>query len=463
MKNTGNKLFSSPNSETAAALLSGSESLKHGPTSESSTRSQHNPSWEQWSGPVTKEITVEEGTRFGKKISVIDTPGVLGSEGEIRTWCQNLLQTSTPCLFLVVVGIDRFTDEQKNSVEAALRVIGDQESNSYLLFTKGERLGSESLDEFINADPEGPLRPFAERFAGRLHVFNNEDRGQEQVKELLEKSGHLRDDSRPISERRVVLLGLPGKGKSASGNTILGSERFRSDCDPDPVTTKTDSRSAIVEGRQVTAVDTPGFTDKVLSPEKLFNEIIESVKKAEPGPDAFLIVVEIGRVMPVEIEMHEFLLKMFGEHAEKYFMVLFTHGDKLRGRPIETYINGKRELKDLVDRCGGRYCVFDNTKIGNREQVRKLLDEIDVMVKTNEQRFTSEMLKKPPTWLESLWECFLQLLAKIKKALGFGKKGGADGNRESGGGKYEKLREDDCELKKVTVDKTGVEDIGSSE
>ncbi|CAJ1063210.1 GTPase IMAP family member 8-like isoform X1 [Xyrichtys novacula] len=323
--------------------------------------------------PVTKEITVKEGTVFGKKISVIDTPGVLRSE-------------------------DRFTNEQKKSVEAALRVIGDQESNSYLLFTKGERLGSKSQDEFIKSDPEGPLRPFAERFAGRLHVFNNENGGQEQVKELLKKSGHLRE---------------------------------------------TDSRSATVEGRQVTVVDTPSITDKVLSPKKLFLEIIESVRKARPGPHAFLIVVEIGRVMSVEIKMFEVLLKMFGEDAKKYFMVLFTYGDKLKGKSIDTFINGKRELKDLVDRCGGRYCVFDNTKIGNREQVRNLLDKIDVMVETNKQYFTSDLLKKPSELWESIREFFLQLLAEIREAY--------ENVRERiRGRRYQHFSEDDCELKEVT-------------
>lgn len=64
--------------------------------------------------PVTKEICKETGEVFGKQISVIDTPGILcaGSEEKIKTYCHNILQTTTRCLFLVVIKIDRFTEEE---------------------------------------------------------------------------------------------------------------------------------------------------------------------------------------------------------------------------------------------------------------------------------------------------------------------------------------------------------------
>nr|XP_029137335.1 uncharacterized protein LOC110000120 [Labrus bergylta] len=211
---------------------------------------------------VTKEISIKTGTVFGKQISVVDTPGIFGSEDVIKSRCQGLLESSGPCLFLVVVKIDRFTIEQKNAVEAAVRVIGDQLLNSYLLFTQGDNLGSKSLEYFLNEDPNGPLVPLAQKFKGRHHVFiNNENGGAEQVKMLLEKSGHLANPQpENAPPQRIVLLGLPGAGKSSSGNNILGSEKFRSAGNFNPVSTETVSESATVEGRQVTVVDTPGLS-----------------------------------------------------------------------------------------------------------------------------------------------------------------------------------------------------------
>jgi len=143
----------------------------------------------------TKEISEEKSEVFGKQISVIDTPGIIGSEDVIKTRCQSLLQSSGKCLFLVVVKIDRFTVEQKTAVDKALQAIGENGLDKcFLLFTLGDTLGQMSLEEFIKDDPDGPLKPVVEKFQERYHLFNNEDTtSKEQVRQLLEKAGTLRE------------------------------------------------------------------------------------------------------------------------------------------------------------------------------------------------------------------------------------------------------------------------------
>ncbi|XP_032364746.1 GTPase IMAP family member 6 [Etheostoma spectabile] len=350
---------------------------------------------------VTTQISTQSGPVLGKQISVIDTPGIIGSTREIQTLCKDLLKFPGPRLFLVVIKADRFTDDHERALDAALRAIGDCElSNCYLLFTGGDDLDKTSLDEYVNEDPGSCLKKLVDKFEGRYHLFNNKNGTQEQVRELLEKSGHLRNsdlgrERRERRERRVVLLGLPGSGKSSSGSTILGSEWFESVAGFNAGTTETASKSARVEGFWVQVVDTPGFTGQVLAPRKLFEEIMKAVVEASPGPHAFLIVVRFDRISEADIKLFKMLPKLFTGEASKYMMVLFTHGDALRGRSMDGLIRSNQHVSALVSRCGGRFCVFDNTKKGNRVQVRDLLDKIDQMVEANGgEHYTSDVFKE---------------------------------------------------------------------
>lgn len=140
---------------------------------------------------VTTKISEATETVLGRQISVIDTPGILcdGAGADIQTYCEDLLHSCRPCLFLVVIKIDRFTEEQQRAVEAAIRVVGEHGLNkTYLLFTGGDTLDM-TLEDFIHEDDECPLPQLVERLEHRYLLFNNKHGGQEQVRELLEKSG----------------------------------------------------------------------------------------------------------------------------------------------------------------------------------------------------------------------------------------------------------------------------------
>ncbi|TDH05326.1 hypothetical protein EPR50_G00143750 [Perca flavescens] len=316
------------------------------------------------STPVTTHISTQTGTVFGKQISVIDTPGIFGSEREIQT-C--ILQSSRPRLFLLVFNVGRFTKEQAEVVKSVERVLGPQELDKcQLLFTHGDTLQDRSLDEFLFGGEESSS--YRAAFSGRCHLFNNKIGEEEQVRELLMKTGHLRTQQLPDSpDRRIVLLGCPGGGKSSSGNTILGSQQFESVGGSDSVSTGPVCKSARVEGRWVTVVDAPGITDPTGN--QLYEGIMNWIAEASPGPHVFVIVVRIGSMFTADIKLFKLLKQLFGGDVPKYSMVLFTHGDKLKGgQSIEDLIQSNQHVSELVSRCGGRFCVFDNKTKRSREQ-----------------------------------------------------------------------------------------------
>merc|ERR1711980_43952 len=91
-----------------------------------------------------------------------------------------------PHVFLVVIRLGRYTEEEKQTVQRVQEIFGQAADRySMVLFTGGDLLEDTTIEKLLGGSKG--LQELVARCNGQYHVFNNKLKDRTQVTEVLQK------------------------------------------------------------------------------------------------------------------------------------------------------------------------------------------------------------------------------------------------------------------------------------
>ncbi|KAJ8251626.1 hypothetical protein GJAV_G00223370 [Gymnothorax javanicus] len=399
---------------------------------------------------VTTRCQKGVGEVAGRRVAVVDTPGLFDTSLNNEQVQQEIAKCISflapgPHVFLLVLQIGRITEEEKKTLQLIKETFGKMaERFTIVLFTRGDDL-NKSIESFIQrSDPM--LQNLIHDCGDRVQVFNNKDQSNcTQVTELLDKidmmvqengggcytnemfqeaertikketilcksrtqnaemaarysinsltgDGKMEKDPRKrhsntslppnMSELRIVLLGRSGELKCKVGNIILRREAFETQTSFFTGKQQCERSRGLVDGRHVTVTNTPDLLHPQITQHEIDKQVELCVSLSDPGPHVLLLVLQPDRFTERDRDRMKTILTTFVDHVFEHTMVLVIHEDKTDVCTDEQ----NDSIGLLIEECRGRCHKFNNINKTDRTQIVQFMEQINTMVKENEERY----------------------------------------------------------------------------
>ncbi|XP_035254836.1 uncharacterized protein LOC118217130 [Anguilla anguilla] len=347
-----------------------------------------------------------QGLVNGRPVALINTPDLLDPQLPDRKLFYQIKRCVTlsapgPHAFLLVLESSTFTTEDRRRLKRILGFFSDESFKYSVALVTEKSKGVFNIKDPFNQS-KSPVHKVVEKCSQRCHTLNNTEeinytqvtKLMEQIEQMVEENGggflrcemfkepesaalgaiegslmgaeqNMERKQKPQKLHReqqqmrkgekvavddrlnLVLFGSSGAGKTSAGNTILGQRESSVDHSPSSVCER---REGEVCGRLVTVVEMPALCESQLTASTV-SRLCASL--CGPGVHAFLLVTPAAHL---------------------------TDEDKQN-----------KNIRELLEICSNRFCVFNNQDIANNLVVPKLLKAIEEMNIATESCFSLNM------------------------------------------------------------------------
>ncbi|XP_073345901.1 uncharacterized protein [Pagrus major] len=218
------------------------------------------------------------------------------------------------------------------------------------------------------------------------------------------------------SNLRLILLGPAGGGRTSLAQTLLGNNETRTPMGPLMESTK---RWTVMDGEEVTVIDTPDLLGPSLGSSMRAREALRSLQLTSPGPHAFLLVIR-APASSIGIDQDgaqaiQTTLELFGDDVAGYIIPVLTHADRLgRRRTVDQLLDvDTGSLKKALSLCVQRPELVDNRPecpLEEQSAMRRQLIGHAMEMKTQRGHFVHELQRREDYIRE-------ELLADMSSAL----------------------------------------------
>ncbi|KAL3861199.1 hypothetical protein ACJMK2_007251 [Sinanodonta woodiana] len=208
------------------------------------------------------------------------------------------------------------------------------------------------------------------------------------------------DNYQTNEERRIILIGKTGTGKSTLGNAILGAQIFNNEgVQMQSTTTHCQvGQKKTKDGKDLVVLDTPGLKDTKRKPEEIIEELCKCTAITAPGPHAFCLVIRGDDKFTQEnIDTLNEFCTFFGEEIYKYIIVVFTHKACMgKSTTTDDCLSAlPDEFVTKFQKSGGKKIAIESTaeKKELKKQINELLNLIEEIFKAAEKAFRKRIPK----------------------------------------------------------------------